>query len=353
MDSHSIVADTAHRILQDHCDPHTVNTSTSPTWKLPAWAALEDAGLPLAWVPEAFEGSGAGLADGFEVARAAGRFPAPIPLVETLLAGWLLSQAQLSCPRGPLSCGPTRNESLALSARGTLHGTLRAIPFAGDVGHLAVLAQRESGPLAVALVPAAAARTMPRANIAGDARDTVVFSETVPVAVKDAPQGLDLRALTMMGAAARAMQMAGALEGILAAAVGYANDRIAFERRIAKFQAVQHNLARLAGEVAVAMAAAGSAADAIANATAFDDGVFLEVAAAKVRVGEAAGEGAAIAHQVHGAIGFTREHTLHLFTRRLWAWRDDFGNESDWAARLGALVTAKGADGLWPMLAAR
>ena len=74
---------------------------------------------------------------------------------------------------------------------------------------------------------------------------------------------------------------------------------------------------------------------------------------AKIRVGEAATEGAAIAHQVLGAIGFTQEHTLHRFTRRLWAWRDDFGNESDWAVKLGNLVAAKGADGLWPMLAAR
>ena len=144
-----------------------------------------------------------------------------------------------------------------------------------------------------------------------------------------------------------------ALEAILDAAVSYANERVAFERPIAKFQAVQHNLARLAGETAVAMAAAGSAADAIANAANFDDAVFLEAAAAKIRVGEAAGEGAAIAHQVLGAIGFTKEHTLHRFTQRLWAWRDDFGSESVWAVRLGKLVAAKGTEALWPMLSAR
>ncbi len=69
--------------------------------------------------------------------------------------------------------------------------------------------------------------------------------------------------------------------------------------------------------------------------------MFLEAASAKIRVGEAAGEGAAIAHQVLGAIGFTKEHTLHRFTRRLWAWRDDFGNESQWAVKLGNLVAAR------------
>jgi acyl-CoA dehydrogenase len=80
---------------------------------------------------------------------------------------------------------------------------------------------------------------------------------------------------------------------------------------------------------------------------------LLEAASAKIRVGEAAGEGAAIAHQVLGAIGFTKEHVLHRFTRRLWAWRDDFGNESYWAVRLGSMVAKQGADALWPMLAAR
>jgi acyl-CoA dehydrogenase len=85
----------------------------------------------------------------------------------------------------------------------------------------------------------------------------------------------------------------------------------------------------------------------------FGEAVFLEVASAKIRVGEAATEGAGIAHQVLGAIGFTQEHILHRFTRRLWAWRDDFGSESSWAVKLGNLVASKGADGLWPMLAAR
>jgi acyl-CoA dehydrogenase len=149
------------------------------------------------------------------------------------------------------------------------------------------------------------------------------------------------------------MQMAGALEAILELAVAYANERVAFERPIAKFQAVQHNLARLAGETAVAIAAATSAADTIGSAKSFDEAVFLEAASAKIRVGEAATEGAAIAHQVLGAIGFTQEHTLHRFTRRLWGWRDDFGSESVWAVKLGHLVAAKGADGLWPMLAER
>ena len=105
--------------------------------------------------------------------------------------------------------------------------------------------------------------------------------------------------------------------------------------------------------MAAALTASGSAADAIANADGFDNGVFLEATAAKIRSAEAAQEGAAIAHQVHGAIGFTSEHVLHRYTLRMLAWRDDFGNESHWAVALGNRIAARGADEFWPLIAAR
>jgi alkylation response protein AidB-like acyl-CoA dehydrogenase len=353
MATDSIVAETAARIFGDVCNPGSVNRAPDEGWKAPAWAALEEAGLPFAWVPESLGGAGAGLADGFAVLREAGRCAVALPVAETLLAGWLLAGAGVASPKGAMACGPVREgDRVVLAKGGTVSGRLRAISFASEAKHIALLVEREGGGEAVALVEAAAARMTDGTSIAGDALDTVELDRVRPVAVKDAPAGLDREALMLMGATVRSVQMAGALEAILDLAVGYANERVAFERPIAKFQAVQHILARLAGEVAAAMAAAGSAADAIAT-SGFDGGAFLEAASAKIRVGEAAGEGAAIAHQVLGAIGFTKEHTLHRFTRRLWAWRDDFGNESLWAVKLGNLVAATGADGLWPMLAAR
>ena len=157
----------------------------------------------------------------------------------------------------------------------------------------------------------------------------------------------------LMGCVVRSVETAGALEAVLDMSVRYANERVAFERPIAKFQAVQHNLARLAGEVSAAMTAAHSAADAIARAETFDDAIFLEATAAKIRSAEAAQEGAAIAHQVHGAIGFTNEHILHRYTLRMLAWRDDFGNESHWAVALGNRIAARGVEEFWPLVAAR
>jgi alkylation response protein AidB-like acyl-CoA dehydrogenase len=76
------------------------------------------------------------------------------------------------------------------------------------------------------------------------------------------------------------------------------------------------------------------------------------IAAAKARAAEAAGIGAGLTHQIHGAIGFTYEHSLHYFTKRLHAWRDEYGGESEWNERLGRHLAAAGADALWPTLTA-
>jgi len=69
------------------------------------------------------------------------------------------------------------------------------------------------------------------------------------------------------------------------------------------------------------------------------------VAAAKLRAGEAGQIVAALAHQVHGAIGFTDEHSLHHFTKRLWSWRDEFGTERDWSRALGKAALKGGPAG--------
>ena len=100
-------------------------------------------------------------------------------------------------------------------------------------------------------------------------------------------------------------------------------------------QAIQHHLAAMAGETA----ASGAAVDAAARA---ETGYAFE--AAKARTSQAAGEVARLAHQVHGAIGFTEEHRLHHWTKRLWAWRDEFGNESHWSTH-GTTLTLRGDNG--------
>jgi len=352
-ESDTIVAETAARIFADLADPQTVNRARDDRWKESLWRAMTEAGLTLAWVPEQLGGAGASLAEGFAILGVAGRYALPVPLAETLAAGWLLARARLEAPAGATTVAPARpRDRISLNADGTLSGLARGIPFAKDCEHIAVIASADKG-ASVALVKTADCRISDGQNLAGESSSTVAFERSNVIRSAPAPTGFDANALMLMGATVRSVQAAGALETLLSLSVAYANERVAFERRIGKFQAVQQNLARLAGETAAALAAAGSAADTVAHSSAFDDTVLLEAASAKVRTGEAAAAGSAIAHQVHGAIGFTNEHVLHRFTLRLLAWRDDFGSESHWAAALGEVVARSGAHQFWPMLAAR
>ena len=215
------------------------------------------------------------------------------------------------------------------------------MPWASQVDGLVVLAACGAGQ-AVAVVPPSACRIEPGANLAGEPRDRVHFDDVRLPGEEVSPVSATADDLLLRGALVRAIQMVGALDRLLGLTVEYAQARHQFGRPLGRFQAVQQDLARLAGE-SVASAAAVEAAVAAAARGA----CVAEVAAAKVRACEAASVGARIAHQLHGAIGFTQEHQLHRFTTRLWSWRDEFGSEREWAIRLGRFAAASGPSGYW------
>jgi acyl-CoA dehydrogenase len=146
----------------------------------------------------------------------------------------------------------------------------------------------------------------------------------------------------LLGALTRAALISGALDRTLQMSVDYANARIQFGKPIAKFQVIQHALACFAEEAA----AVNCAVQAAATATDAGNGEF-EIASAKLRANAAASIAHATAHQVHGAIGFTREYPLHRWTRRLLTWSCEFGTERHWSEFLGRLVAARGAQNLW------
>jgi acyl-CoA dehydrogenase len=190
---------------------------------------------------------------------------------------------------------------------------------------------------AVVVPVASAARVERRTNIAGEPRDTLVFDRAEPEDARPAACDLQER-----GALARAALMAGALVAMARLTVAYAGERRQFGRPIATFQAVQQHLVGIAQETSlVGIAAAGAA---------LSPGSF-EIAAAKAVASRAVLTATRAAHQVHGAIGMTQEYRLHHFSRRLWAWRSEYGDEQYWAARLGSTVAAAGADNLYPAIA--
>ena len=180
--------------------------------------------------------------------------------------------------------------------------------------------------------------------MAGEPRDTIRLPDDAEILTLEQDPESQLAQLALT----RINLMAGGLQALLDLGLAFANEREQFGRPISKFQAIQHSLAVVAAEVAAARRAADAAVDALDT-----DRFFVEVAAAKARVGEAVTVSAEQIHQVHGAMGFTHEHRLHHFSRRLWAWRDEFGNEFFWQQRLGQHIAALGADNAWSFIATR
>ena len=355
MSADPLIVDTTARMLTELCGPEVVAATEDGTWPEALWEALEDSALTRAWIPETLGGPGTGLADGTAIIRLAGTHAVPVPLAETLLAGWLASEGSLEAPEGPLTVAPVDAAPSFRLHGDALSGSATRVPFARACGHLVVVFREgsaDSGLQSVAIVDRTACEVEPGTSLAGEPSDTVFLDGVVPIA-RSAPATVNLaERLRRMGAVMRAEQMAGALEGCLEQSLRYAADRRQFGRPIAKFQAVQHNLAVLAGEVAAATTSADAAVSAIARHGIDDDRTFLAVATAKIRCGQAAGAGAGIAHQVHGAMGFTREYSLQHRTRRLWSWRDEFDPETMWAIELGRRIARDGGDALWATVTA-
>ncbi len=256
------------RLLEDLASESATWHEPAETGPQPGWEAIEQAGLPLAFVREEDGGPGLPLSDALELAGIAGEIVLPWPLLETMLA---------------------------------------------------------------------------RRFAAQDGREWV--PEPTSIAADLAGERLVLASI------ARAKQMAGALSAVLRMTIGHVGERTQFGRRLGQFQAVQHQLAILAGEVAAAHAAADHAAmklDKADNSTTAD-AVLMAAGVARARVGEAVSKGCAIAHQLHGAIGYTLEHPLRRYTAALWRWRDQFGTQVFWTRKVGRVALSAGPSGLWPL----
>jgi acyl-CoA dehydrogenase len=343
--SDRLVQESAARLFADLATPALINAAEAGTFPVEFWDAVEKAGFCDALAAAAERpGDLAGIADAAAILREAGRFAVPLPLAETMLARWLLAGAGIEPPQGPLTFVPiARASDLRARHEGSgwrLAGRAASVPWARQARGIVVLTDGQ-----VALLSSKMVDLRPGKSLAGEPRDDLSI-DAVAEAVKPAPAGVDATLLYRLGALTRAVLMAGALDEVLRITVQYANDRVQFGRPIAKFQAIQQQLAVLAENVAAAGVIAAAAVDAAAGQGDF----LITVAAAKSRVGEAAGKVAEMAHQAHGAIGFTHEHRLHHLTRRLWSWRDEFGVESEWSMELGRIVAARGADDLWPLL---
>src|SRR4051812_9244535 len=149
-----LLLDTTRRILRAIADPQDRRAGDDPVARRAAWQALDDGGLTRAWIAEAAGGAGASLVDGFAILTAAGEVALDAPLAETLLAGWLLAEAELAVPGGVLA--PIAGFGIELTG-GRLRGQASRVAFAREADHLVVCGQRDSAAF-VALVDRAACR---------------------------------------------------------------------------------------------------------------------------------------------------------------------------------------------------
>jgi len=332
-----IVEDTVTIAMREAADEKASGGGSAKTADATAslWSALEEAGITAI---------GAGgeddvaFADAMELIRRAGYHALPVPLAETIIARRILACAGIEAPDGAITLAVPGAGELPRFENGRLTGSIRSVPYGASAPHAVVATDGQ-----LHLIDIRDALLTRASNMAGEARDTLDLSRgKIVKSVVSADAVSDLEA---EGALIRAVALSGALSACLDHSLTWANDRIQFGKPISKHQAIQHLLAQIAEE----SAAAGAAAD-LAIEAAEGGPKRFEIAIAKARVGEAAGKAANWAHAAFGAMGFTREHALHYTTRRLWAWRNEFGSEVYWQAELGRLVAGHGGKRLWPLL---
>lgn len=335
-----MLADQLERLLSDTVDRDLYIQVEGGQAATALWDELEGLGVTGALVPETDGGAGLSWAETEPSIRALGRHAAPLPLAETMLAHWVLATAGIDIPTGPIAVS---GNSFELHDDNTLSGTDTAVSWLPTCPHVVVFATRGSDHF-IGLLDTSKQQLHINETIAREPNATLSLQQSPALAI--APCELDAHGLLPYIAAIRAIQTAGALEALLALSIDYGNTREQFGRPIGKFQAIQHAITQLATQTAAAQVAGLYACRQIDAGHAFHGAMI-----AKTRTGTAASMGAEIAHQVFGAIGFTDEHSLHYFTRRLWQWRSDAGSEFWWAEQLGQRAIANGGDALWAAIA--
>ncbi|AYJ85196.1 acyl-CoA dehydrogenase (plasmid) [Sphingomonas paeninsulae] len=335
MSDGAMLVEAAERLIGNRIDDAAMRRARAGEWLAAEWDALAGMGLPLALVDEDAGGFGVAPEDAFALVRLTGRHALPLPLAETMVANHALGRAGL--PLAERAAVLIDGADLTVSAEDKgwrLSGTAARVPWGRDIGTLVVVHAGRVFRLDTGWAIAEAGT-----NLAAMPRDTLAIDARCDVA--GTANGLSA---LQMGAVIRTLQIAGALERVLELTVGFVSERVQFGKPLSKFQAVQHDLARLGGEVAAAGAAADMAVEAFVGDPAR---AALPIAAARIRTGEAAGVAAGIAQQLHGAIGFTAEHRLHWYTTSLWSWRDEYGGQRYWTDMLGTATFTAGGAGFW------
>ena len=276
-------------------------------------AALWKEIVELGWTGLAFDESlGGGFLEACLLVEEFGRFAVPTPFTASLVCGMAVPAV-----REEVSAGRVYAPAFATD------GVAELVPYAASADAFVVCT-----PAGVHVVDATGVETE-RVDVIGlDPKYRVRFG-SLP-----APEDVTAERVTALGAAAVCAEMVGGAQAVLDQTVEYATQRTQFGKPIGSFQAVQHHCANMAIDVLGARFIAYEAIWRLGRGLDAE----TEVAVAKSWVSEAYQRVCALGHQVHGAIGFTAEHDLHLHTRHAIASAMAFGDADTHTGRLATLI---------------
>ena len=320
------------RLLAESVSPDVLRACETGTIPQNLSRAMDELGLHAALIPEEAGGFGLTWTELAPSFRLLGAHCCPMPVGEQVIARAALDAAGIDAPDG----------RFAVSVRpGAMTGKLVPWVLGAGLADTLVVENAGRGRAELATYRLADLPPVDRPAISRTPHSDIDLSAGGP----DRAAASGPVSLFEMGALLRALQISGAASRVTRICLDYADERVQFGRKIRQFQAVQHLLADMAADAAAVMAVTDMACMQIGAPHG-----RLSVAIAKARASAAAGRIAAIAHEIHAAIGVTEAYHLHFLTRRLWQWRDDFGSEYAWQDEIGAAFRQSGAEGLWPGL---
>ncbi|WP_330341416.1 acyl-CoA dehydrogenase family protein [Streptomyces sp. NBC_00557] len=333
-------------LLMDHCSAADVlaRIESDTPHDLALWKSLtEGMGLAGLLVPEEQGGQGASAREVAVVLEELGRAVAPVPYLtsavvatEALLAcgdDELLGQLAAGRTIGALAVGLHTAPGAAVRTvrleDGALHGELTGIADAAVADVLLVPAD-DGGLYAVA---ANAVTVVPQTSLDLTRPLATLRLEGAPGRrVGDAEPAV--RRALRAAAGLLASEQLGVADWALTETVRYLKERKQFNRPVGGFQALKHRLAQLWLEVVSLRAAARAAADALATGEDTD----VSVAVAQAYAAPVAVHAAEEALQLHGGIGMTWEHPIHLYLKRAKADSIAHGTAGAHREALAALV---------------
>lgn len=285
----------------------------------PVWPTLVDLGWPQVGVDERSGGVGGTVADLVELVAATAEHGVSVPLLEMAVShGILADQAK----------------PLVITS-----DTLDAVPWARHAERVLVVPEDSTAYLVE--INASGVEIEYGYNLAGEPRDTLRLTGAATTPLPAAPGHSSVLA---RAALLKAAALVGAARGALERTREHVTQREQFGRPLLALKAVANHLAEMSAHLVSSEAALARAVQIHQHCP---ERALAATAVAKISAARTATAVARTAHQLHGAIGVTREHSLHQLTRKLWAWRDEYGSEHAWSTWLGRTALEVGEPGTW------